>query len=307
MKRLLFFAAVLLVLWAPLWGDDGGYTSSTDLSVTITSIPEAKIGLSRNFAFPFLRGEGMLTQGNNISATLTAELSPISLNGVAEIVWTPVAFFQLVTGGRIGSGWNITLGDEIIGIGKNVYNADGTTRVEGSAFGGLLWNVKGGAVLQFDTAALWPGDWHHIVFHSYHEINYAAYTAAKNNDSWYFENDSGENRNGFNYYGNYLLGYQMPLFLDMVGILAEENQNIYNAAGGEFWGDDLSRWTLSALLNFKITDRMGITLLVQSRTMRNFTPSTKDNEFYQDRQIVDSSQRRLEFFRVAATMKFKLR
>jgi hypothetical protein len=307
MNRLLAFAAISLLPWAPLWADEGGHTSSTDLSATISSIPEAKIAFAQNFTFPFLQGDGMLTRDNTISITLTAELSPISLNDLAEIVWTPIAFFQLVAGGRIGSGWNITLGDEIIGIGKNVRNANGTTRVDGSPFDGILWNVKGGAVLQFDLAALFPGDWHHVVFHSYHEINYAAYTAARTNESWFFENDFGENRNGFNYYGNYLLAYQMPIFLDMVGILVEENQSIYNIAGGEYWGEDLSRWTFSALLNFTITDWMGVSLLAQLRTMRNFTSSTKDKDFYQDRQIADSPQRRLEFYRIAAVMKFKLR
>ncbi|MFP3091228.1 hypothetical protein LQZ21_12975 [Treponema sp. TIM-1] len=307
MKRFLAFIAALLLLWPPLWADEEGYASSTDLSVTLSSIPEAKVALAQNFTFPFLRGDGMLTQGNSISTTVTAELSPISINGLAELVWTPIAFFQLVAGGRIGSGWNITLGDEIIGIGKNVRNSDGSTAVDGSAFDGLLWKLNGGAVLQFDLAALFPGDWHHVVFHSYHEINYAAYTAADAHESWYFEADFGENRNGFNYYGNYLLGYQMPLFLDMVGILVEENQNLYHTAGGEYWGDELPRWTFSALLDFKITDWMSATLITQLRTMRNFTSATEGNEFYQDRQIAASPERRLEFYRVAATMKFKLR
>jgi hypothetical protein len=299
------FIFSFMLLGLPLWTQE--YTSSTDLSITVTSLPEAKISLAQNFSFPFLQGESLLTRDNNISTTLTAELSPISVNGLAEIVWTPIAFFQVVSGGRIGSGWNITLGDKITGIGKNVRNNDGTIRVQGSAFDGLLWNVKAGAALQFDLAALFPGDWHHVVVRSYHEINYAAYTAARNNESWFFENDAGENRNGFNYYGNYLLAYQMPIFLDMAGILVEENKNCYNTEGGKYWGDDLSRWTFSALLNFKVTKWMTTSVLTQFQTVRNFTLSTRDNEFYQDRKIADSSQRRLKFFRIVAIAKFRLR
>ncbi|MDR2766920.1 MAG: hypothetical protein LBB82_01190 [Treponema sp.] len=306
MKRLWAVITGFLTLGA-LWAGEKGYTSSTGLGVTVTSMPEAKIDLAQNFTFPFLRGDGALTLDNNISTTLTAALTPISLNGLAEIVWTPAAFFQLVTGGRIGSGWNITLEDKITGIGKNVRDADGTVHVEGSAFDGILWNVKGGAVLQFDLAVLFPGDWNHVIFRSYHEINYAAYTAAKNNESWYFENDFGENRNGLNYYANYLLGYQTPLFLSMVGILAEENQSLYRTAGGGRWGDNLARWTFSAVFGFKITDRMNVTFLAQMRTMRNFTASTEDREFYQDRQIAPSQQRRLEFYRITAAMKYNVR
>ena len=62
-------------------------------------------------------------------------------------------------------------------------NDDGTTSVVGSAFDGLLWNVKTGASLQFDLAAIYPGDWNHIIFRTYHEALYAGYSAASKGDS----------------------------------------------------------------------------------------------------------------------------
>jgi hypothetical protein len=303
--KLVFFTLLTVLVSVAVLAEP---SRSTALNFTVSSIPEAKFGIKTNFTFPFLQGNSFLTENNNISIDLGAEISPVSLNGLTELVWTPVAFFQVVSGGRIGSGWNMRLfGANIYGIGINRRRPDGTTEIDGTGFNGLLWSLKGGAVLQFDMAALFPGDWRHVVFHSYHEINYAAYTAAGSGDSWFFENDLGENRNGFNYYGNYLIGYQMPIFLNMVGLMAEMNKYLYNTPGGELWGDSLARWTFSLLCNFTISDKWSAALLTQFRTMRNFTPGTKDADFYQDRRMSDSFSRRLEFYRVAAVMTLKLK
>jgi hypothetical protein len=164
-----------------------------------------------------------------------------------------------------------------------------------------------GGAFQFDLAAVLPGDWHHLVFRSYHEIRYKGYTDASEGDSWYFENDDGENRNGFNYYGNYLLGYQMPLFLNTLGLMAEMDKYLYDTPNRGSWGDGLGRWTFSALFNFTITDWLSAALITQFRTRRNYTDATKDNGFYQDRQIRDSPSRHLEFYRVALIMTARLR
>jgi hypothetical protein len=280
--------------------------TSTDVSFTASSRPEAKVALSQSFVFPFLQGQNPLVADNNITAVLSAEVSPISVNGVAEVTWTPIAFFQLVTGGRIGSGWNINLfGGDIYGIGVVRKDGEGVI-VDGDGFDGLLWSAKAGAAVQFDLAAVLPGEWNHVVFRTYHEINYAGYPPAKNNEPWYFENDDGENMNGWNYYGNYLLGYQMPLFLNMVGLLAETGNYLYTTENRETWGDELPRWTFSILFNFTVTERVGIAALAQLWTRRTFTQETEDKAFYQDR-IVAAEPLHLEFYRVAVIATFKLR
>ncbi|MDR2028347.1 MAG: hypothetical protein LBP93_02275, partial [Treponema sp.] len=296
----------LLAAAAPLWGDSE-ITTFTDLNFTISSLPEAKLGVTQNFVFPVLQGTGPLTMGNNLRTALTAELSPISVNGIAEFIWTPIAFFQAAAGARAGSGWNIALfGSDIKGIGINRRGPGGTAETEGSGFEGLLWSAQAGGTLQFDLAAVLPGDWHHVVFQSYHEIRYKGYTAAASGDSWYFENDDGENRNGFNYYGNFLLGYQMPLFLNTLALMAEVDKYLYDTPGRDDWGDGLGRWTFSALFNFTITERFSAALAAQFRTRRNYTDDTKDAAFYQDRRIRDNPSRHLEFYRVALIMTLRL-
>lgn len=281
-------------------------TISNELLLQISSLPEAKLGFTKRYIFPFLQGESSLTTDNNIGLALTAEISPISLNGIVEAVWTPIAFFQLAAGGRIGSGWNLELfGSDIYGIGVNRPNAVGNAENIGNAFDGLLWKTQIGAALQADLAAVFPGDWNHVVFRSYHEINYKGYTKASAGESWYFENDDGENINGFNYYGNFLIGYQMPIFLDLIALLTEMDLYLYDTPDRSRWGDEKIRWTFSNILNFTITKQFSLTLITQFWTRRNYKESDWQDLYYRNRTIDNSNPLRLEFYRVAAALTYK--
>jgi hypothetical protein len=205
----LFQAALFLTVLlcaAPL-GAETAIGSKRELSVVASSLPEAMLGFTWHFTVPFLRGDHFLTADNNIRAALGLELSPVSLYGLADLVWTPAAFFELSAGAKLGSGWNIELsGDPVYGIGINrpktgvraaPAGSPAAAEIDGAPFGGLHWNLHGGGALQFDLAALFPGDWRHVVFRSYHELNYRGYSRAAAGDSWVFENDDGENRNCF--------------------------------------------------------------------------------------------------------------
>jgi hypothetical protein len=296
------FSAFLLIV-PPVMAEDS-VSDETSLSVTISSALEAQAVLTQSWIFPVMQGTGPLTKDNNVRLNAAFAVTPISLFGDAEAVWTPIAFIQVMAGTHFGSGWNYNLfGGMVKGIGIN-----DRTGVIGDPFAGLIWNARAAALFQFDLAAVIPGDWLHIVFQTQHEFKYNAYTAASATDTWYIDNDEGENRNGWNYYGNFILGYQMPIFLDMIAFMAEMNQYLTVLPGGEYWGDPLPRWTFSFLGNFKINDRIGIALVTQLTTARNATEATQDNAYYRDRQLTDAAIRhRLEFYRVALIANFKLR
>lgn len=302
MKRIVIF--IMLCLTVKMLG---AQEVSKELTLLASTIPETKLGFTIHFRYPFLEGEGELTKDNNIDLGFTAEISPISVNGLAEAVWTPVAFIQFAAGGRIGSGWNISLfGSDVYGIGINRAEA-GTNNAEhsGSAFDGLIWKAKTGAALQFDLAALYPGDWHHVVARSYHEINYSGYTRAKAHESWYFENDDGENCNGFSYYGNLIIGYQMPVLISMVALLAEADLFLYDTPDRSDWRDDKIRWTFSGIADFKISEQLNITLIAQFRTRKNYLGSGWEDTYYRKRTIDSSRPQRLEFYRIAAALSYK--
>ena len=284
-----------------------GVTRSGEIILQISTRPELKLGFTESFVFPFLRGDGPLTQGNNIGLALTAELSPVSLNGLAEAVWTPIAFFQVAAGGRIGSGWKLTLfGSDIYGIGLNRPDAADRAVHDGQAFDGLLWKAQAGAALQMDFAAIFPGDWNHVVVRSYHEINYKGYTRAAKGESWYFESDDGENCNGANYYGNLLIGYQMPMFFNLAALLAEADLYLYDTPDRGAWGDDKIRWTFGCILGFTINEKMNLNLITQFRTRRNWQGSDWQDVYYRNRSLESGRLQHLEFYRVAAVLTYKL-
>jgi hypothetical protein len=313
---LLPFVSALLLIAPPITAQEEATAepaksvkSATSVSVTLSSAIEAQAILTQSWTFPFLQGKNALTSGNNVRVNAAFEVTPISLFGDSEVTWTPIAFLQFSAGGRVGSGWNFDLfGSQVRGIGINHRNGDGSASVIGSAFDGALWSVRAAGLFQFDLAAIIPGDWHHVVFQTQHRMHYDGYSAASDTDSWYISNDGGENRNGWGYHGSFILGYQMPIFFDMVAFMAETDQYLHVFEGGEHWGDNLPRWTFSALGNFKINKWFSAALIAQVITKRNFTDATKDNAFYQDRRIADSGPRRhLEFYRVAVIANFKLR
>jgi len=297
--------------------DDEGIKTSTNLQLQLSSMPEAKFILTQSFGFPFLQGTNPLTRDNNITADLSAEVSPISLNGKGEIIFTPAAFFLLSGGGKAGSGWNIPLGK---GIGLNTPEGDftrGTSKprnaeIIGNAFDGLYWSGWGAGTLQFDLGAIIPGDWTHVLFQTRQEFRYHAYTRAGAGDCWIFENDFGENQNGWIYYAVYVLGYHMPQspVLDTIAFMAELEKILYNTPGGDYWGEHLGYWIFSGLFNFSVNPRFGMTLALQMHTRRNFgTSYFYDNtHYYKDFELQSGEgQRRILFYRAALMLNYKIR
>ncbi len=309
MPLAILVSALLAFVTAPIFSEStsgtGDITASTSLNFVVATTMETKAKLTETVRIPLLAGGGALTKDNNLQIAGAAELSPVSVNGTLKATLTPIAFLQFSLGGSVGSGWNIPFAD---GLRKNEPvldssgNRTGAARLTGGAFDGLVWSVTGGALFQFDAAALAPGDWHHVVFQTYHAARYRALTSAGSDESWLYEADAGENRNGWNYYGNYFLGYRMPLRIDLVGVLVEEDLYLYGTDGGSRWGDDLSRWTFGPVVDCAVSDRLSASVLAQWHTMRNFTAETENLDFYQDRDMEGGDGRRLEFYRVALSV-----
>lgn len=304
-RRNVFAACIYLVVVAALpCQEKTGASEQVKLTATATTKGELKLSGLYSISFPVLQGSSFLTDGNNIKLSMGAELSPVSANAIAEIRLTPIAFLQFFAGASAGTGWNIPIAD---GLRKNNPAEDHEQELVGDAFDGVVWMVKGGSLFQFDTAAIVPGEWNHVVFQTTHVLWYRSLTSASSKESWLYEADQGENRNGWNYYANYFVGYKMPIKLNLAGILLEQELNMYTEADRDLWGDDLSRWTVGAMANYAITDRLSLATLVQWRTVRNFTEDTRDYGFYQDRRIQDSDQRSFEFYRAVLTATWLIR
>jgi hypothetical protein len=307
------FAAVFILCPMPVRSDE--ITSSTELSLQVSTRPEAKIGLTQSFTFPFLQGSGPLTSGNNIKTDITAELTPVSIVGMANVIWTPIAFLEINAGARLSSGWNMALGNGIglnVPVGTAVTGAPRKFEIDGSPFDGLQWRAWAGGAFQFDLAAVVPGDWNHILIRAYNEFRYSAYTRAGSGNSWVLENDA-ENQNGWTYYLSTVLGYQMPLspVLDFVGLMGEADFRLYDEPRMKAWGGNLPSWTISGFFNFSITPNFSTALIAQMRTRLNYGDTDFENEnelYYRDRDLqTEGGSQRILFYRVAFIFTYKLR
>lgn len=224
-----------------------------------------------------------LEVAEGLGAQAWASVSPVSAKLGLKGRWIPLPFLVFSAEATAGSAWNIPIANGLM------INEDGAIAGEQNLIpadlGGIVWSAEAGGTFQFDLAAVVPGDWNHVVFLTYHGAKYRAFTGAEAGQSWLIESDAGENRNGWSYYGNAFLGYQMPLRLNTVGFLAEADVYLYDTAGREAWGDQLPRWTVGALGNVTLGSRLSAALIAQLKSERQFTEATEGDAFYQDRVL----------------------
>jgi len=312
--RKLLIAVLCFTVIGILGAQEGSaVTSSRTLDLQISSLPELKVIFYQTFKSPCFQGDNFLVRGNNLKVSIGGELTPISGNLLFKAVLTPIAFLELSTGGRVGSGWPLKLfGSDLYGIGINEADADGNKSYSGSFMDGCLYKGFFGATVQMDFGLLMsPSDWNHILFQSYHEINYAGYGRAIGDESWHYESDFGENVNGLNYYGNFVLGYQLPLMLNLIAFQAEMDLHLYDMPDRSNYGDDLIRWHFAAILGFKFTDWLDVKVVTQFRTLKNTLEEpdvlwNKKQTYYRNRNLDTADPLGLHFYRVAGLITFKL-
>jgi len=319
MRKILLAGAFGAALAGTLWGqaDEGAARLKSVVEVQASTRPELKSRFIETATLPVFAGSGPFTKGNNLQASLAAGVTPVTLNLGADFTLTPIAFLQLKAGGLFGSGWNIFGWN-----GMGITSADGNNKriVTGDPFGGLVWNAYGGATLQFDLGAVIPGDWNHIVFQGYGEMRYKAYTQAGGNDSWVYENDDGDNFNGWVNYESLILGYQMPLspVLDTVALMAEMTKTLYdttmlyNGHDGNWWGENRPQWVFSAVFKWRLARNISLMTLLQMRTRRNYGTGDLDNKekyyFRTEPNPLDPDRpEQIIFYRLAAVVSFQIK
>jgi hypothetical protein len=165
MKKIIVMVAALITFIA-----DAAFSqveTSANLSLYASTRGEILFDFAARWKIPFLQGESPLTSGNNIALKFDANLSPISAGLAGDAVLTVAPFLSFTVGAMTGTGWNYDLFGKVplVGIGLNRKMNDGDPKddVSGNGLDGAVWNVHAGNTLQFDFAAILPGDWNHVV------------------------------------------------------------------------------------------------------------------------------------------------
>lgn len=259
---------------------------------------EFKAIVARSLVVPFLAGQGSMTKDNNLELDLSGELSPVSINGNFRAVLTPIAFLKLEAGAGLGTGWAIGF----IGLAMN----DAGT-IDPQNFGGVIYRAWVAGTFQFDLAALFPGDWNHFVVLASPKIQYQAYSTATKDQAWLWEADQGMNFNGAKLTGSYLVGYQMPIALDLAGLLLQTEGWLGSVRDrspmATGWGSDFTYLTFGPLFDFKIGDTSSIAILPQFKTGIKWTAASQWNLDFQQRAYQEGY---LYFYRLAFDFSLKL-
>ena len=311
MKKLSASMMVAVLMLATLSAAEDGSKEkskvkySTNINVAIAWPLEAKLSVAEIIKVPFLNFNTAFTRGNNIAFKLRADISPVTLEGKFDIVWTPVAFLELYGGASIGSGWSITTNSKlgsIHGLSFNTANATGKTTIIPINFTRAFYSGNFGGAFQFDLGAIIPTDWTHIIARIDQYFLYRGIIDADLSASWVFQNDDGTNRNGWTYFGSYVLGYQMPLPLKLIAFQIETKKTLFRGVRAGLdksdWGEDRFSVVFGPILNFQVTDVFTITLLAQLKTVHTYN-SSDDTLFYQYRTINKSIADKVKFKRVA--------
>ena len=311
MKKLIVSMMVAVLILAPLSAAEDGSKEkskvkySTNINVAIAWPLEAKLSVAEIIKVPFLNFNTAFTRGNNIAFKLRADISPVTLEGKFDIVWTPVAFLELYGGASIGSGWSIITNSKlgsIHGLSFNTANATGKTTIIPINFTRAFYSGNFGGAFQFDLGAIIPTDWTHVIARIDQYFLYRGIIDADLSASWVFQNDDGTNRNGWTYFGSYVLGYQMPLPLKLIAFQIETKKTLFRGVRAGLdksdWGEDRFSVVFGPILNFKVTDMFTITLIAQLKTVHTYN-SSDDTLFYQYRTINKGIADKVKFKRVA--------
>jgi len=262
-------------------------TVAGNIKLILSTAPEVKTEVGYNLRMPLLRGNGPLFSGNNLKLKGLLGVSPVAVTLSADAVLTPIAVMEISVGGSIGTGWDFPL----MGI-EGLRKWDGSaSAAESDSMQGVYYKGRAGVALQFDTAAIWPGDWTSVLLRTYHEVNYQGYASAEGAPAggWEYET-AGLHQNGFNYKGEYVLGYHLPFMVNTVALMLETyHDNIDNNL-------ELSQmvFDLGLIANVQFNDRLNLTIIPQMTTKKT------------DKNTREMSEQSFGFKRIAAMLNYSL-
>jgi hypothetical protein len=232
----------------------------------------AKATWASTYTIPTPLGQSPLLSSADIELKGSMEISPLSIRPIATITFSPLPFLLFDAGASIGTGWNL-IGFEGFCVYKNGHYKNLTP------FTHYYHTHWLGATFQFDTGAIFDGEWSHILLYTYYQMIYQGITGLDKGTFWAWQTTEGF-VNGLGYDFTAMIGYQTPLFVDMVGFMA----NLYGQYSKKDYGDWASTYDKFMIVKLNLFARLALnqknSLLIAARTSsrRSFTTAHKKGE-----------------------------
>jgi len=256
------------------WYPESAYTAGADHFAPVTgaySALQARTTLSAAYrvpaVLPFVPAQHPLFRDSNVTFTGELEVTPVTVMPKFSVSFSPAAFLVFSAGGTAGTGW------DVIGIqGMAEYDPEAQAYENLDPFRSWYLNGYANGTFMFDTAALWPGDWHHIIMVASYEVSYKTLTGtARTVWDWQTIKNCAD---GWQYDQYYLLGYQMPGTVSLAGVSAElyghYNASDYGEIAASFSGDFMTV-EICPLVQLTLSERDTLIVLGDIKSRRSFT------------------------------------
>lgn len=228
---------------------------------------EGRILGNATYTIPTPLGEHWLLSSANLAVKCTFELTPVTVKPCIEASFTPLPFLVFAAGAQAGTGWNLAGLQGMAGF--NGVTAGTYTDYRAFQDWFLKWYAQG--TFQFDTGAIFAGDWTHIQIMYTYQVYYERLTSAADGSVWMWQ-CSGNKVNGFKEYQNLVLAYAMPLVVSRIGVLTEiEGPYQDQVYTNPYYKGSFKTVSISPMAQLTFGEHDVLTILAGFSSRRSFT------------------------------------
>lgn len=218
-----------------------------------------------------------LLRGNTLTLSPAVELTPVSLSPKFDVAFSPIAFLVFYAGGRIGTGWDLAP----MGVkGLAVFDENSKEYESVVPFASYMyqWYLEG--LFQFDLAAVLPGEWNHVVTQTRYKFLYEGLWNAGGHQEFWRWQGTAEKASGWQYQASVVVGYQMPLLLQLVGVQVEF-EGYFDCHDfpdwAQQWEPTFMKVGISPVMNLQFNDKHSLMMQFRFRSRRSFSTEVQSD------------------------------
>lgn len=219
------------------------------------------------YVIPTPLGEHWLLQDSQVRLETNLQLLPVTMRSINRAVFTPVPFLEFEAGTSFGIGWNL---GPIKGF--TYYNEETMLYEDLSTLKNWYYDFWLMGTFMFDTGAVIPGDWTHVVMLAQYQIIYKGLLGLEKSQIYNWQTVPGQTK-GLQYDAQVILAYQMPLTLYRAGIMTEFSAHYNSSDYGKFadnYDGDFVTILLSPFVQFNFENGDTLSFLLQFSNRRSF-------------------------------------
>lgn len=274
------------------------FDHNTNLSVQVTYPWNAVFSAKENLYFYSHNDNSKcfnLGMGLNLSVT-TVDLQ-------ANLIFSYLPFVDFFTNFGIGLGWNFPKSN-YYGFAEIAEDGFHENKIIPYNFSKALLFSSFGIDLHFDLKRFVKNKWADFTVHSVHSGVFRYVTGLRNEEFWIWQNDNGENRNGFIYKAVHSLEYNMPLTLSKLEVNVATLKKLYHPIKNtKNLSEQLWNFELAVGLSFKPNKL--VTLKIEPSWVTVVTyEAHQEQTYFTYKKLVNDGQQFFMFKKISASIFF---